>query len=77
MLLIEDVLEAAWRPYRIATETCIKLVFDAKHDRPAFVNLFRQASLDEACRDALLQLKPMEAQVMVDAIQLVRARIPQ
>jgi hypothetical protein len=73
MLLIEDVLEDVWRPHRIGTETCMKLVFDAKHDRPAFVKLLGQACLDEACRDALLELKLTEAQVVVDAIQSVRA----
>jgi hypothetical protein len=49
-----------------------ELVLNAKHKRPkAFVGLLRQACLDKVCGDTLLELSGEEAQVVVDAIQLV------
>jgi hypothetical protein len=51
-------------------------ILNAKHQHfAAFVKLFRQACLDEACIDALFCISDQEAQVMVDAIQLVSAYV--
>jgi hypothetical protein len=51
-----------------------ELILIAKHQHPtAFVKILRQTCLDEAYRDTLLQLSSRDAQVVVDAIQLVRA----
>jgi hypothetical protein len=48
------------------------LVLSAGSNQPrAFVKILRQACLDEACRETVLQLSGEEAQVVVDAIQLV------
>jgi hypothetical protein len=48
------------------------LVLNAGNKQPrAFVKVLRQACLDEACRETMLQLSGEEAQVVVDAIQLV------
>jgi hypothetical protein len=61
------------KPFRVKT-----LVYHAQHihDRlNLFIELLRLACLDEARRDTVLQLKDAEAQVVVDAIQLVRAHI--
>jgi hypothetical protein len=48
------------------------LVLNAKHHQPtAFMQLLSEASLDKACRDALLKLDDVQAQALVDAIQSV------
>jgi hypothetical protein len=48
------------------------LVLNAGNKRPrAFIKILRQACLDDVCRETVLQLSGEEAQVVVDAIQLV------
>jgi hypothetical protein len=49
-----------------------ELVLNAGSNQPkAFVKILRQACLDNLCRETVLQLSGEEAQLVVDAIQLV------
>lgn len=53
-----------------------ELVSTAGHQKPKqFIRLLRQACLDDACRDTVLQLSGEEAQIVIDAIQAVCAAL--
>jgi hypothetical protein len=61
------------KPFRV--KTLVSHAMQMYNQPNLFVELLRLACLDEARRDTVLQLKDAEAQVVVDAIQLVRTRI--
>jgi ribosomal protein S18 acetylase RimI-like enzyme len=65
------------RRFLNAIERVEELVLNAKDQKPhEFVTLLRQVCLDEHSRDIVLQLCGEEAQVVVDAIQLVSTLTP-
>jgi hypothetical protein len=72
-LALDDEPGNSWR-FPTALKRVEQLVLIAKDEQPSeFVKHLREVCLDGACRDTVLQLGGEEAQVVVDAIQLVSA----